>query len=126
MLHITAAPENSQEFGSPLDCILQHGGRRLHSSVTCSCLEIYHEVVTDLLAPTARVQLREDAHKEVWAEGAMHQPVASGRARCTLACAALLRPAAHRDCMFAAESSLATRCLCLQPCATSQLVCGVC
>eukprot|EP00891_Asterochloris_glomerata_P008188 jgi/Astpho2/8188/gw1.00120.238.1_t len=57
----------------------RHGGRRLHSSVTCSCLEIYHEVVTDLLAPTARVQLREDAHKEVWAEGAMHQPVASAQ-----------------------------------------------
>ena len=80
VLHAAAAPVTSQNVATPLDCALQHGGRRLYSSVTCSCLEIYHEVVTDLLAPTARVQLREDAHKEVWAEGATHQAVASGEA----------------------------------------------
>ena len=104
VLHAAAAPETFHDHATGLH--LQHGGRRLHSSVTCSCLEIYHEVVTDLLAPTAQVQLREDAHKEVWAEGAAHQPVASGEDGSMLACAALLRAAAHRDCMCTAESNV--------------------
>ena len=114
VLHAAAAPESFMIM-QLAGLLLQHGGRRLHSSVTCSCLEIYHEVVTDLLAPAAHVQLREDAHKEVWAEGAAHQPVASGEDGSMLACAALLRAAAHRDCVCTAESNAVVKCLCLRP-----------
>ena len=62
--------------------LCMQGGGRTSYSCTMSCLELYNELVTDLLAPGAAASksllLREDAHAGVFVEGLIQRQVLNG------------------------------------------------
>jgi Kinesin motor domain len=59
--------------------VSQRGGREVKILCRCSFLEIYKEVITDLLHPAAtRLQIREDIKKGVYVEGLTQDLVFSG------------------------------------------------
>lgn len=58
----------------------QKEGREVCFLCKCSFLEIYKEVITDLLNPTAtRLHIREDLQQGVHVEGLLEQTVTSSK-----------------------------------------------
>lgn len=58
---------------------LQREGREVCFLCKCSFLEIYKEVITDLLNPAAtRLQIREDFKRGIHVEGLVEEVVTSG------------------------------------------------
>ena len=61
--------------------MIQREGREVCFLCKCSFLEVYKEVITDLLNPAAtRLQIREDLKRGVYVEGLMEEEVHNGEA----------------------------------------------
>ena len=60
-------------------CVQQREGQEVRFICRCSFLEIYKEVITDLLNPVAtRLQIREDFKRGIHVEGLLEHITSSG------------------------------------------------
>jgi hypothetical protein len=64
----------------------KRAGREVSFALSCSLLEIYKEQLTDLMAPSQRLVLREDKHGEVVVEGLSGHPVNCGEWKLCCTC----------------------------------------
>ena len=68
-----------EKCSSPCRVTSQKEGRQVRFLCKCSCLEIYKEVITDLLNPAAtRLHIREDFRRGIHVEGLLEEEVHSG------------------------------------------------
>ena len=64
---------------------MQRVGRELQFLCKVSCLEIYQEVITDLLNPVStRLQLREDLRRGVYVDGLSEEIISSGTSQSSM------------------------------------------
>ncbi len=79
--HVILPLEDLMLFAENMVCVVsQREGRQVCFLCKCSFLEIYKEVITDLLNPAAtRLHIREDLQQGVHVEGLSQETVTSGK-----------------------------------------------